>query len=257
MQKCVQCSEVLYSKELERNFMVCGKCGYHYPITARRRIEILMDHGKIEEFDTDLLAVDSLSFHDMKPYPKRLIENREKSKEMDAVVTGNGTLMDHKIVIAVMDFGFMGGSMGAVVGEKITRTIERGAILHRPVIIISASGGARMQEGIYSLMQMAKTSGALAKLAVQKMPYISVLTNNTYAGVLASFASLGDIIIAEPGAHIGFTGQRVIEQTIREKLPEGFQSAEFVLKSGFIDRIVPRKALRETLGLILDLLLLK
>ena len=218
---------------------------------------MLVDYGSFEETDGSLRSVDTLGFVDSKPYASRIRENEEKTGERDAVVTGLATLRGQPIVLGAMEFLYIGGSMGSVVGEKITRAVEKAVVLKRPVILVSTSGGARLQEGILSLMQMAKTSGALQRLREAELPYISVLTDPVTAGVMASYASLGDIIIAEPGAMVGFAGPRVIEQTIREQLPEGFQSAQFVLDSGFIDMIVHRKDLRDTLGKLVDMLVLK
>jgi acetyl-CoA carboxylase carboxyl transferase subunit beta len=254
---CKKCGQTVFAKDVEKNLGVCPKCGYHYPLRARKRIEHLVDYGSFEELDPNLRSVDTLGFVDSKPYAGRIKEFEEKTGEKDAVITGLATLRGHHVVLGAMEFLYIGGSMGSVVGERITRAIEKAAELKRPMIMVSTSGGARMQEGILSLMQMAKTSGALQRLREVRVPYVSILTDPVTAGVMASYASLGDIIIAEPGAMVGFAGPRVIEQTIREKLPEGFQSAQFVLDSGFIDLIVHRKELRDTLGRLLDMLLLK
>jgi len=245
--KCDACGEVIFQKELVDNLMVCPKCGHHFPLSAKARINSLCDENSFIECDEELSAVDVLKFKGVASYADRLKTYKAKTGLQDAVVAGWGAIGGRKISIAVMDFGFLGGSMGAVVGEKITRAIERGYEKKTPVIVISASGGARMYEGMFSLMQMAKTSGALAKLAERRQAFISVLTNPTMAGVMASFASLGDLILAEPKAMIGFAGARVIKETTQQELPKGFQTAEFLLDHGLIDRIVPRKEMRDTL----------
>lgn len=240
--------DLIYNKELEQNLLVAPKSGYHFPMAAPTRIESLLDKGSFKEWDAELTSVDPLSFKDIKTYTDRLDTYRKKTQLTDAVVSGSGTLFDLPVEISVMDFRFIGASMGSVVGEKITRSIERATERGVPCITICASGGARMQEGILSLMQMAKTSSALARLAKAKLPYISVLTNPTFAGVMASFASLGDLIIAEPGALIGFAGARVIKETTKEELPKGFQTAEFLLEHGLIDQIVHRHELKDRLN---------
>lgn len=250
-QRCDSCHEILYRKTLEKNFFVCPRCNYHFRITSRQYIELLLDQGKIEEFDTDLIPLNPLGFPN---YESKLKETQAKTSLKEGLIYGKGKINEQSVVLAVMDFNFIGGSMGSVVGEKIAQAIRLGRKERIPVIIISTSGGARMQEGIFSLMQMAKTSAELALLHEAKVPYISIVTNPTFAGVMASYASLGDIIIAEPGASLGFTGARVIEQTIGEKLPEGFQSSDFQLKHGFIDMVILRKDLKDTISKILDIL---
>jgi acetyl-CoA carboxylase carboxyl transferase subunit beta len=252
--KCQGCSETLYTKDLEKNLNVCPKCGHHYRVSARKRLELLLDKGSFVEFDAGMVSVDFLSFKDSKSYQDRIDAALAKGGSKDAVICGAGAIEATPVQIAVFDFSFMGGSMGSVVGEKITRAIERGIEQRTPVIIISASGGARMQESILSLMQMAKTSAALAKLKECGLPFISILTDPTTGGVTASFSMLGDINISEPKALIGFAGPRVIEQTIRQKLPEGFQRAEYLLDHGMVDIIVERKDMRQTLSRILKML---
>ena len=239
--------DLIYNKELEQNLLVAPKSGYHFPMDAHTRIKSLIDEGSFREWDSDLISVDPLSFKDSKTYVERLETYRDKTKLTDAIISGSGNLHEIPLEISVMDFRFIGASMGSVVGEKITRSIERASENNVPCVMICASGGARMQEGILSLMQMAKTSAALARHAKKQLPYISVLTNPTFAGVMASFASLGDLIIAEPGALIGFAGARVIKETTREELPKGFQTAEFLLEHGLIDQIVHRHELKDRL----------
>ncbi|MFA5257431.1 MAG: acetyl-CoA carboxylase, carboxyltransferase subunit beta [Opitutales bacterium] len=243
--RCPVSGEMIYTKDLEKNLMVVPGSGYHFPIDAPARIASMLDEGTFDEFDAGLTSMDPLEFVDQKPYPERIEASMKKTGLNDAVVCGTGRMSGIRVSLAVMDFRFSGGSMGSVVGEKITRAIERATELKIPMIIVSASGGARMQEGIYSLMQMAKTSAALAKQAKAKLPYISVLTNPTTGGVTASFATLGDLIIAEPGALICFAGPRVIKEGTRQELPEGFQTSEFLLERGLIDQIVPRNLMRE------------
>ncbi len=239
--------DLIYNKELEQNLLVAPKSGYHFPMDAPTRINSLIDEGSFREWDSDLTSLDPLSFKDSKTYLKRLETYRDKTKLTDAIISGSGNLHGIPLEISVMDFRFIGASMGSVVGEKITRSIERASEKNVPCIMVCASGGARMQEGILSLMQMAKTSAALARHSKKRLPYISVLTNPTYAGVMASFASLGDLIIAEPGALIGFAGARVIKETTKENLPKGFQTAEFLLERGLIDQIVHRRDLKDRL----------
>lgn len=249
-QKCDACGEILYRKQLEDNLWVCPKCSFHFRIGHRKYIEILLDNGKIELMDNDLSAVDPLKFP---KYKEKVKKSQEKTSLKEGVVSGLTKIGGIDCVFVVTDFDFIGGSMGSVVGERVARAIRKARELKIPLIILTASGGgARMQEGIFSLMQMVKTSGELALLAKERIPYITILTHPTMAGVMASFASLGDIILAEPGALLGFTGPRVIEQTIKEKLPEGFQRSEFLLKHGFVDIVVQRKNLRDTLIRILD-----
>jgi acetyl-CoA carboxylase carboxyl transferase subunit beta len=252
--KCAGCSESLLTKEIEDNLQVCPKCGHHYRITPRKRLEALLDNGSWQEFDAGITSVDFLDFKDSKSYQERINAAVAKGGSRDAVICVEGAINGVATQVAIFDFSFMGGSMGSVVGEKITRSIERGLDKKQAVIIISASGGARMQESILSLMQMAKTSAALAKLKSAGLPFISILTDPTTGGVTASFAMLGDLNIAEPKALIGFAGPRVIEQTIRQKLPAGFQRSEYLLDHGMVDMIVPRLKMRSTLGQILAML---
>ena len=249
--KC-RCSEILYRKELVKNNMVCHHCSYHFPLTGDQWLEILFDEGTFKEWDKHLRAADPLKFIDSEKYKDRLKRAEEKSGRRDSVLTGSGQISKHQVVIAIFDFNFMGGSLGSVSGEKILRAIELAIEKRLPLMIISASGGARMQEGIFSLMQMAKTSAAIAKLAEHQLPYVSILSNPTTGGVTASFSSLGDINIAEPKTLIVFTGPRVIERTIKEKVPEGAQSAENLLKNGFVDMIIDRREMKNTLTRILD-----
>jgi len=252
--KCQGCSETILGKDIEANLNVCPKCGHHYRIPARRRLEILLDNGTWQEFDAGMKSVDFLNFKDAKSYQDRIDAAVAKGGSKDAVICVEGAIEGVGVQVACFDFAFMGGSMGSVVGEKITRAIERGLKQRQPVIVISASGGARMQESILSLMQMAKTSAALAKLKEAGIPFISLLTDPTTGGVTASFAMLGDLNIAEPKALIGFAGPRVIEQTIRQKLPEGFQRAEYLLDHGMVDVIIPRTEMRSRLASILKML---
>jgi acetyl-CoA carboxylase carboxyl transferase subunit beta len=252
--KCPGCSETLLSKDLETNLQVCPKCGYHFRISARKRLEALLDDGVWQEYDADVTSVDFLEFKDAKSYQERIDAALAKGGSKDAVICVEGSIEDLPVQVSCFDFSFMGGSMGSVVGEKITRSIERGLQKRQPVIIISASGGARMQESILSLMQMAKTSAALAKLKRAGIPFVSLMTDPTTGGVTASFAMLGDVNIAEPKALIGFAGPRVIEQTIRQKLPEGFQRAEYLLDHGMVDAIISRTEMRAKLASILKML---
>jgi acetyl-CoA carboxylase carboxyl transferase subunit beta len=250
-KKCPNCNEIIYAKEIERNLNVCPKCDYHFRISARERIALILDEGSFQEMDTKMKSVDFLDFKDSKRYKDRIKSATKKSGSNSAVISGEGTIHQLPVVVAVFDFQFMGGSMGSVVGEKITRSIERALETRRPCIVFSSSGGARMQESILSLMQMAKTSAALARLKEAGLPFISVLTDPTTGGVTASFAMLGDLNIAEPKALIGFAGPRVIEQTIRQKLPEGFQRSEYLLEHGMVDMIVSRREMKERLAQIL------
>ena len=250
MNKCPKCGHIQLSKEVEKNLKVCSSCGYHLKLSARERIELLMDEGRLFEFEADMISEDPLDFPG---YKEKIEQQQAKSGLLEGVVTGEGTIGGFPAVIAVMSFDFFTGSMGSVVGEKITRAIELATQKKYPIIIVSTSGGARMQESILSLMQMAKTSAALERHSAQGGLYISVLTDPTYGGVPASFAMLGDIIIAEPGARVGFAGPVVIEQTIRQKLPSDFQTAEFNLSHGQIDKVVHRKDLRTTLIQLLDM----
>ena len=252
-QKCPISSEMVPQKALKENLMVVRQSGYHFPLPAIPRIESLVDEETFEEEDGNLTSLDPLKFQGVASYTNKLKDNKEKTGLQDAVVSGVGKMDGREVSLAVMDFRFLGASMGSVVGEKITRAIERAADRKIPLIIVSSSGGARMYEGILSLMQMAKTSAALARLSEAKLPFFSVLTNPTMAGVMASFASLGDVILAEPGALIGFAGPRVIKETTQRELPEGFQTAEFLLEHGLIDQIVSREELRDRLITLIDL----
>lgn len=249
--KCPSCDAVLYTRDLRRSFGVCSQCDYHFRLKSSERIPLLVDRHSFVELNSDLKSCDPLNFRDSKKYKDRLKQAEKKSGSNEAVITGRARIKNVPVMLAVFEFGFMGGSMGPVVGEKLTRLVELGIEEKRPVIIISASGGARMQEGILSLMQMAKVSAALGRLGQARIPYISLITDPTMGGVAASFAMLGDVIIAEPKALIGFAGPRVIEQTIRQTLPEGFQRSEFLLEHGMLDRIVPRNKLREEMAMIL------
>jgi len=246
--KCDNCKEIVYKKEVARNANVCPKCNYHFRISARERLEVLYDDGKYREFDTDIAPVDALGFVDSKAYASRIATYQAETGLKDALISSEGLLGGLPVIIAVMEYGFMGGSMGSVVGEKVTRAAERAHDARCPLIVVSCSGGARMQEGLLSLMQMAKTNASLTHLAQAGLPYISVLADPTMGGVSASFAFVGDVVIAEPKALIGFAGPRVIENTVREKLPEGFQRAEFLLQTGAIDMIVDRRELRPTIA---------
>jgi acetyl-CoA carboxylase carboxyl transferase subunit beta len=246
--KCSNCSEILLSEDVEKNLYICSKCDYHFRMGARDRLSIVLDENSFKEYDKELKITNPLDFPG---YSEKISKALEKSGEVEAVITGEGKINGIQAVVCAMEPKFMMGSMGCVVGEKISRAIERATRKRLPLIIFSASGGARMQEGILSLMQMAKTSAALSRFSEKRLPYVSVLTDPTTGGVTASFAMLGDIIISEPGALIGFAGPRVIEQTIRQRLPEGFQRAEFLKERGFVDKIVHRKNLREILFKIL------
>ncbi len=252
--KCPGCKEMLYRKEVVRNLQVCPKCAHHFRVTARERLDLLLDPGWTE-FDADLVSLDPLAFRDTKEYKARLIEAKAKTRSADAIVTAEGTMEGRAVVVGAMEYNFIGGSMGVVVGEKVTRAIEKGFATRRPVIVVSCSGGARMMEGTLSLMQMAKISAALARLDSASIPFISVLTDPTTGGVTASYAMLGDLNVAEPKALIGFAGPRVIEQTIRQKLPAGFQRSEFLLQHGMLDMIVDRREMKKTVARCLDLLI--
>ncbi|MDD5065693.1 MAG: acetyl-CoA carboxylase, carboxyltransferase subunit beta [bacterium] len=253
--KCPDCEKITYIEELEKNLYICPKCSYHLNIDARKRIGFLLDENSFEEIDQDITASDPLQFLDTDgSYKDRIGKYMRKTGLNEAIVTGKGKLDKKDVCIGVLDFNFSGGSMGSVVGEKVTRMVERAVNERMPVIIVSSSGGARMQEGIFSLMQMAKTSAALGLLSKNKLSFISVLTHPTTGGVTASFAMLGDVIIAEPNALIGFAGPRVIEQTIKQKLPRGFQRSEFQLEHGLIDMVVNRKDLKKTLSSLLGYL---
>ena len=250
--KCNHCREIVYRKEVDRNNKVCPKCDYHFPISVMERIALLVDLGTFKEWDTELSAQDPLNFHDTKSYKDRVKAQQDKTGRKDALVIGEGLLEGRRVVFCVFDFSFMGGSMGSVVGEKFCRAVDRALESKLPVVLVTASGGARMQEGILSLMQMAKTSTAVAKLGEAKLPFISILADPTFGGVTASIAMLGDVIIAEPKALIGFAGPRVIEQTIKQQLPDQFQRAEFLLEHGMIDMIVERKQLKNTLSTLVN-----
>jgi len=250
--KCVSCKEMVYRKEVEKNLKVCPKCNHHYRLSYQERLKMLFDDEIYQEFDANLRSVDPLKFKDTKKYKDRLKASKVKTGLEEAVVSAEGKIGGIPAIMCVFEFGFMGGSMASVVGEKITRAIERAIEERKPLIIISCSGGARMQEGILSLMQMAKVSAALARLSKARLLFISILTDPTTGGVTASFAMLGDIILAEPGALIGFAGPRVIQQTIRQELPPGFQTSEFLLQHGIIDLVVPRKEMKPTLDKLLN-----
>jgi len=249
--KCAGCGEILYREKLAQNLHVCPKCGYHFRVSAEDYIQLLSDEGSFEETDAGMRSADPLNFTDLKPYKARLAAAEKKTGRGDAVLTGTATLEAIPVALAVMDFSFIGGSMGSVVGEKIARIARRALADRRPLLLVSASGGARMMEGIYSLMQMAKTSAVLARLHEEGIPFVSILTDPTTGGVTASFSMLGDVNLAEPGALIGFAGPRVIEETIKQELPEGFQRAEFLLEHGIVDRVVDRRELRETTARLL------
>ncbi|HWR83020.1 MAG TPA: acetyl-CoA carboxylase, carboxyltransferase subunit beta [Candidatus Deferrimicrobium sp.] len=244
--KCPSCGEIVYSKKMEELLWVCPACRFHFRISTEKYIHLLLDDGNLDEFDVSLASMDPLKFKDSKRYPDRIKAAQEKTGGVEGVVAGMAVMGGMTVSFAIMDFDFIGGSMGSVVGEKIARAIERSIEREVPLVIVSCSGGARMQEGILSLMQMAKTASLLAILDDKKIPYISILTNPTTAGVMASYASLGDVILAEPKALLGFAGPRVIQQTIGQELPEGFQSSEFFLDKGFVDRVVERQELRDT-----------
>ena len=249
--KCPGCNEMVYNQVLKKALQVCPKCSFHFPLGARERLLAVCDGGKFQEHDAGMEAVDVLQFKGVASYTSKLKANRKKTGLKDAIITGLGKIGGREVSLAAMEFAFLGGSMGAVVGEKVTRTIERGLQKKAPVIVFSASGGARMYEGMFSLMQMAKTSGALARLGAAGLPFVSVLTNPTMAGVMASYASLGDVILAEPKAMIGFAGARVIKETTQQELPKGFQTSEFLHEHGLIDLIVPRPEMKETLARLL------
>jgi len=249
--KCNSCGEVVYSRKMEELLWVCPSCDFHFRISSQKYIDLLLDGGELEAFDVNMSSKDPLKFKDSKRYPDRIKQAQQKTGKVEGVTSGLGKIDGMPVSFAIMNFEFIGGSMGSVVGEKVARAIERSIEREIPLVVVSCSGGARMQEGILSLMQMAKTSALLAVLAEKKIPYISILTNPTTAGVMASYASLGDVILAEPKALLGFAGPRVIQQTIGEDLPEGFQSTEFFLEKGFVDRIVHRKDLRATVSRLL------
>jgi acetyl-CoA carboxylase carboxyl transferase subunit beta len=253
--KCDGCKEIIYKKEIEKNLKICPKCNYHFRISARERLKLLVDEGSFVEIDENLSSIDPLHFKDSISYKERLKENQKKSGLKEAVVSGDALIKGYPVSLAIMDFSFMGGSMGSVVGEKVSRAAERSIEKKQPFISIASSGGARMQEGIFSLMQMAKASASIGKLKDNGILYISILCDPTFGGVTASFATLGDIIIAEPKSLIGFAGPRVIEQTIKQPLPDDFQRADFLLEHGLIDMVVDRKILKETLAKIFELLI--
>lgn len=248
--KCAGCGEILYKERLAQNLNVCPNCGHHLRVTAEEYVELLIDSGTFEELDDGLRAADPLRFRDLKSYKDRVAVAEAKGKT-EALLSGTGELDGIAVALAVMDFSFIGGSMGSVVGEKIARAGKVALERRTPFLVVSASGGARMQEGIFSLMQMAKTSAVLARLHEAGLPYVSILTNPTTGGVTASYAMLGDVNLAEPGALIGFAGPRVIEETIKQELPQGFQRSEFLLEHGMVDRVVDRRELKETIALLL------
>ena len=250
--KCPACEEILLQTDIEKNLNVCPKCNYHFKITGMERIALVVDPDSFKEIDREIQPEDPLKFKDSKKYTDRIRAAQKKTGDIEGFLYGRAKIRKHDVVIGSFNFQFMGGSMGSVVGEKVTRTFELGLKHQCPVIVFNSSGGARMQEGILSLMQMAKSTAALSRLKQAGLPYFSILTDPTTGGVAASFAMLGDLILAEPKALIGFAGPRVIEQTIKEKLPEGFQRSEFLLEHGMIDRIVHRKDMRETMGKLLD-----
>jgi acetyl-CoA carboxylase carboxyl transferase subunit beta len=253
-EKCPGCGEINYRKLLESRLFVCPRCGHHLRLTAEQRLQLVVDRGTFRERDAEVGAADPLAFRDKVAYRERLAAARGAAGRREAILTGTGRIGGHAAAIGVFDFAFLGGTMGTGVGERLTRLIEHAAARRLPLVVFAASGGARMQEGIFSLLQMAKIAGALARLRARRVPFVSVLTDPTTGGVAASLALLGDVNVAEPGALIGFAGPRVIEQTLNQKLPEGFQRAEFVLEHGMIDRIVPRAELRAALVTLLDLL---
>jgi acetyl-CoA carboxylase carboxyl transferase subunit beta len=250
--KCEHCRQIIWKKDLEDNLNVCPKCDKHFRIDARTRLAQLLDDNQYEVFDGNLVSTDPLKFTDLKSYASRLEQAQAETGLKDAVINARGKLNGRPVIVSAMEYSFIGGSMGAVVGEMITRAIEQATETNVPIIIVSASGGARMMEGVISLMQLAKISAALARLDEARVPYVSVLTDPTTGGVTASFAMLGDLNIAEPGALIGFAGPRVIEQTIRQKLPQGFQRSEFLLEHGMLDAVVPRKQLKPYIGRALE-----
>jgi len=249
--KCQHCAEIVYKQEIDSRHGVCPECDYHFPIRWKERLEITVDEGSFTEWDADLISADPLSFSAQESYPVQLEKYRKKTGMKESIVCGQAKISSFDVALGIMDFSFFAGSMGSVVGEKVTRLLERGTAEKLPVIIFVASGGARMQEGMFSLMQMAKTSAAVMRHAEKKLPYIVVLTHPSTAGVMASYGTLGDIIIAEPFALIGFAGPRVIKETIREDVPKGFQRSEFVLRHGLIDMITHREDMKKTLGLLL------
>ncbi len=252
--KCESCREIIYRKEIDKNLRICPKCNYHFRISARERLRLLVDEGSFVEMDASLASSDPLHFRDKMSYRERLDENRQKSGLEEAAISGEAAVEGHPVIVVIMDFLFMGGSMGSVVGEKALRAAEAAIEKKRPLVIVSSSGGARMQEGIFSLMQMARVSAAIARLNESGGLYISILADPTFGGVTASFAMLGDVILAEPRSLIGFAGPRVIEQTIKQQLPDDFQRSEFLLEHGLIDRIVDRKDMKTMIAKIIELL---
>jgi acetyl-CoA carboxylase carboxyl transferase subunit beta len=253
--KCDSCKEIVYKKEIDKNLKVCPKCNYHFRISARERLKLLVDEGSFVEMDEGIVSIDPLNFKDTISYKDRVKEKQKKSGLKEAAISGDALIKGYPVSLIIMDFSFMGGSMGSVVGEKVARAAERAAEKKQPLIIVSSSGGARMQEGIFSLMQMAKVAAAIGRLKDDGILYISIMCDPTFGGVTASFATLGDVIIAEPKSLIGFAGARVIEQTIKQPLPDDFQRAEFLLEHGLIDIVVGRKNLKETLAKLFELLL--
>ena len=249
--KCTVCRATIFKREVDRNLKVCPKCHYHFPMSIEERIELLADVGTFQEWDPDLIPGDPLQFEDTQPYHTRVRNAQRKTEKQEAIRTGRCQVSDIPIAIGIFDFSFMGGSMGSVVGEKICRAIDRALDAHIPFVLVTTSGGARMQEGTLSLMQMAKTASAIANLQEARLPYIVLLTDPTFGGVTASVAMLGDVILAEPKALIGFAGPRVIEQTIKQRLPDGFQRAEFLMDHGMVDQIIERKVLKSTLATLL------
>lgn len=253
--KCDSCKEIIYKKEIDKNLRICPKCNYHFRISARERIKLLVDEGSFTEIHSGLLSNDPLNFRDKISYRERIEENQKKCGLEDAAISGEATVEGHPVILLIMDFSFMGGSMGSVVGEKVLRSAEAALEKKIPFITVASSGGARMQEGIFSLMQMAKVSAAISRLNDNGILYISILADPTFGGVTASFAMLGDIILAEPRSLIGFAGPPVIEQTIKQQLPDDFQRAEFLLEHGFVDRVVDRKDIKKTVARIIELLI--
>jgi acetyl-CoA carboxylase carboxyl transferase subunit beta len=252
--KCDNCKEIIYRKEINKNLKVCPKCNYHFRISAKERLKLLIDDGSFTEMDAGLSTSDPLRFKDKIPYAERIADNRQRSGMEEAALSGEATIEGHPAIVVIMDFSFMGGSMGSVVGEKVVRAAETALERKCPLVTVASSGGARMQEGIFSLMQMARVSAAIGKLHDNGVLYISILADPTFGGVTASFSMLGDVILAEPKSLIGFAGPRVIEQTIKQQLPEDFQRAEFLLEHGLIDGIVDRKEIRKTVAKIIELL---
>lgn len=252
--KCDNCKEIIYKKEINKNLKVCPKCNYHFRISAKERLKLLVDEGSFTEINAGLSSADPLHFKDKIPYTERVAENRKRSGLEDAAISGEAAIEGHPVIVVVMDFSFMGGSMGSVVGEKVLRAAEAALDAKCPLVTVASSGGARMQEGIFSLMQMARVAASIGRLQDSGILYISILADPTFGGVTASFAMLGDVILAEPKSLIGFAGPRVIEQTIKQQLPEDFQRAEFLLEHGLIDSIIDRKEIKKTVAKIIELL---